>query len=207
MGRPDHYQDPEVARTYGKRYARGLDRWKHERKAAILGSWIEEARPARVLEVACGPGRFYETYGRFRGVACDLSWEMLLEFRAAHPEAVLVRADAMALPFATGSFDVVFATRFLSHLRGAFRARVLGELARVSAGVVIIDGRHRYNLRFLSRWIRRTLGLAHAHKLRHTYGQFRRELEAAGLEVLRTRSIAWGLSARFLVLAKKKTEN
>ncbi len=129
---------------------------------------------------------------------------MLRRFRRAHPGSRLLQADAAALPFPAGSFDVVFATRFLSHLRAGYRARVLSEMVRVSSDRVILDGRHRYNLRFLSRWVRRSLGLSHAHKLRHTYRQFREELEAAGLEVARMRSIAWGLSARFLVLARKK---
>ena len=117
---------------------------------------------------------------------------------------VVPRGDAAALPFPAGSFDVVFATRFLSHLRAGYRARVLEELGRVTRDRLILDGRHRYNLRYLSRWALRTLGLAHAHKLRHTYHQFREELAGAGFEALRMRSIAWGLSARFLVEARKR---
>ncbi|HVR74204.1 MAG TPA: class I SAM-dependent methyltransferase [Planctomycetota bacterium] len=203
-GRPGYYQDREVVASYHLRYESGFAKWKHERKKSILRSWIKKTNPTRLLEVACGPGRFYETYRDYRATACDLSSEMLEELRSRFPEASLVRADALALPFRPQSFDVVFATRFLSHLRGEFRRRVLAELVRVSRRRVILDARHCYNLRYLSRWMRRRLGLARADKLRHTYGQFRRELEEAGLEVLEVRSIAWGLSARFLVLCEKR---
>lgn len=201
-GRPSYYQDPEIAAGYARRWAGGVARWKHERKLRILTAWLGCAR--RVLEVACGPGRFPSAVsGRF-AVALDLSRAMLEEYRRQRPLGLYVRSDASRLPFPDDSYDAVTCIRYLSHLRGSFRARVLAELVRVSKSEVIIDGRHRYNLRYISRWVRRRLGLAHADKLRHTYREFYRELEAAGLEIVETRSIAWGLSARFLVRARKK---
>ncbi|MGE3166979.1 MAG: class I SAM-dependent methyltransferase [Planctomycetota bacterium] len=200
-GRPSYYQDPQIAASYGRRWERGFARWKHERKLGILARWLAPARS--VLEVACGPGRFPSAVaGRF-AVALDLSAAMLREYRLRGAGVHLVRADASRLPFADGSFETVTCIRYLSHLRGEFRATVLAELVRVTSNEVIIDGRHRYNLRFISRWIRRRLRLAHADKLRHTFGEFHRELQAAGLEIVATRSIAWGLSARFLVRARK----
>ena len=203
-GRPAHYQDREVVESYAaSRYASGLARWKHRRKAAVLRRWIGGTSPSRVLEVACGPGRFFETYRAFPSISGDLSREMLEAFRQTYPDARLVRIEASALPFPDATFDVVFATRFLSHLRGEYRASVLRELARVSRQAVILDGRHPYNWRFLSRWVRRRLGLSHADKLRIGYPAFRAELESAGLDVIRFQSIAWGLSGRFLVLARR----
>jgi len=204
IGRPQHYESDAVAAAYHKRYESGFARWKHARKLRLLRRWIAAPKPARVLEVACGPGRFYATHSGVWSVSLDRAAPMLSRFRAQHADARLVRGDAATRPFDDGTFDVVLAIRFLAHLRGAYRARVLGELVRVTRGSVILDGRHRYNLRFASRWIRRRLGLAHADKLRHTYGEFRRELETAGLEVEEFRSIGWGLSARFLVRARKR---
>lgn len=203
IGRPEHYENAEVVRTYHERYEGGWAAWKHRRKLRLLAAWIGTPEPNRVLEVACGPGRFYEAYRQFPSVSVDRSQPMLNRSRLRYPDAPLVRSDAAALPFRSGSFDVVFSTRFLSHLRGEFRATVLRELVRVSARAVILDGRHPYNLRYASRWVRRRLRLSHADKLRHTFTQFREELGAAGLEVRGFRSIAWGLSGRFLVLAEK----
>jgi ubiquinone/menaquinone biosynthesis C-methylase UbiE len=157
-----------------------------------------------VLDVACGPGRFFETYQRVQSVGLDRSRGMLERFRTEKPEAMVLQGDAYRLPFAPNSFDLVLSTRFVSHLRGAYRARVLSEMARVTRDGVILDGRHCYNLRYVSRWVRRRLGLAHADKLRHTYAEFRRELGEAGLQVERVHSVAWGLSARFLIHARKR---
>ena len=190
-----------MATSYSERYASGWARWKHERKVALLRRWLAGADS--VLAVACGSGRFHEVALDASRVGVDLSRPMLREHLRQHRSARLVNGDASRLPFADGSFDTVLCMRFLSHLRDAYRARVLHELVRVARRQVILDGRHRYNLRFASRWIRRRLGLAHADKLRHSYGQFREELEAAGLRVQELRSIAWGLSARFVVRAEK----
>ena len=205
IGRPDFYQNREVVKSYHLRYESGIAKWKNERKKAILSGWMRRAQPARMLDVACGPARLYDIYRDYHPVSCDLSFEMLEEFSAGHPEAELVRADAAALPFASRSFDLVVAIRFLAHLRGEYRRRVLDELVRVSRRYVILDGRHRYNLRFFSRWLRRRLRLSHADKLRHTYGQFRAELSAAGLHVREFRSVGWGLSARFVMLCEIST--
>jgi SAM-dependent methyltransferase len=200
-GRPDHYRDPEVVRAYRTRFTGGIKGWKDRRKSAVLGAWIDAVRPAGVLEVACGPGRFGAVYRGHPTVGCDLSMEML---RAPGGPDPIGQGDAALLRFPTGA-SMSCSRPGSSPPRAGYRARVLAEMVRVSRDRVILDGRHRYNLRFLSRWILRTLRLMHAHKLRHTYRQFREELEGAGLEVLRMRSIAWGLSARFLVEARKRT--
>ncbi|MFN0058101.1 MAG: class I SAM-dependent methyltransferase [Planctomycetota bacterium] len=207
-GRPAHYLKREVVATYGERYARGFALWKHRRKCAVLERWL---RPMPdVLEVACGPGRFHEvTRGRSapagrRYVGVDRSLAMLESYRAAHPTAWLVVADASALPFAEASFHAVLCVRFVTHLRGDFRRRVLSELRRVASDAVMIDHRHLYNLRTLSRWLRFRVGLAHAQKLRHSYRAIEQELNDAGLQLVETRSIAWGLSARVLLRATRK---
>jgi ubiquinone/menaquinone biosynthesis C-methylase UbiE len=155
-----------------------------------------------LIEVACGPGRFWPVAGatpnRFY-VGVDRSITMLKRFRAEHPTACLVVADARRLPFADGSFDAGLCIRFLSHLRGEFRRAVLRELRRVNCGGVVLDARHPYNLRTLSRWIRWRLGLAPARKLRWTRTVLAAELAAAGLLMREFKSIAWGLSARVLL--------
>lgn len=202
QGRPQYYQDREVAASYHQRYQRGLLRWKHQRKCDLIGSWLQGAES--VLEVACGPGRFHNVMCEHRHVGIDLSREMINEYRQRESYESVAVADASRLPFADNSFDFVMSTRFLAHLRDEYREQVLRELVRVCRRGVILDGRHRYNFRFASRWIRRRLGLAKSDKLRHTYQQFRDELASVGLEVEELRSIAWGLSARFVLRARKR---
>ena len=84
--------------------------------------------PSLVLDLACGTGDLCETLARagHRPVGVDFSAGML---RVAHTDAPLVRADALRLPFADGTFAGItcgFALRNFAAL-----APVLGECARV----------------------------------------------------------------------------
>ena len=73
--------------------------------------------PARTLDVACGTG-FLTRHLRGEITALDQS-ERMLEIAAERvPEAMLVSGDALALPFADGSFDRLFTGHFYGHLRG-----------------------------------------------------------------------------------------
>ena len=104
----------------------GLDqRWRRETAAAVV-------RPGdRVLDVCCGTGDLAlgaaESGGMVTGV--DFSDPMLDRARAKAPELDWVSGDALALPFANGSFDAVtigFGLRNLANVE-----RGLEELRRV----------------------------------------------------------------------------
>ena len=99
---------------------------------AQLDALIEQARPASLLDVGCGDGVLTERWARklaparVAGVdAGDL--RAVWERRSAASFAV---ADAEALPFADGEFDVVAAIELLEHVERPGRA--LAELARVA---------------------------------------------------------------------------
>lgn len=103
-----------------------------ESSAGLLG----DVTGRRVLEVGCGAASCARWLAR-RGaypVAFDLSAGMLGEARAASRRAgvdvPLVQADAEALPFADGSFDVA-ATAFGAVPFVADPARVMREVYRV----------------------------------------------------------------------------
>jgi hypothetical protein len=75
---------------------------------------------------------------------------------AAAPEPKLV-GDAFALPFADGSFDLVFSSLFLHHFCESEVVALLAEFARVARRAVLISDVERHNLAcwFLpaSRWL------------------------------------------------------
>jgi len=89
----------------------------------------------RVLDVACGPGEtalfLAESFGA-RVTGTDLAAHMLRRARDAARgrglELPLVRADALALPFAGASFDVALIECTLALLP---KERVLAEMVRV----------------------------------------------------------------------------
>ncbi len=96
-----------------------------------------------VLDVGCGPGRYAnalrDALPSRPVVACDLSAGMVAV--AGPPAAV---ATAAALPFRDRAFAASLALHMLYHLESPDRA--LAELARVTAGLVLIltnDVEHR----------------------------------------------------------------
>ena len=118
--------------------------WERQEPAFDVVAWTlelaEVAVGASVLDVGCGNGRYLDAMAAagVEAVGCDLSAGML---RSAAAHRVVV-ADAMALPFASGRFDVVLAPHMLYHVpdrRAASREfrRVLAPGGRC---VVVANG-------------------------------------------------------------------
>jgi SAM-dependent methyltransferase len=98
---------------------------------------------ARVLDLGCGPGldvRALAREGRLV-VGADHDADLLTQARSdVPPQSGFVRADAAALPFASGSFDAARAERLLQHVPDP--AAVVAEMTRVTRGggrVVLVD--------------------------------------------------------------------
>lgn len=111
------------------------DDWHEERERLIR--WISELQPARTLDVACGTG-FLTRHLRGEVVGLDQSASMLEVASAQVPHAEFVQGDALALPFADGSVDRVFASYFYCHLEDEDRRRFLTEVRRVARELVVV---------------------------------------------------------------------
>jgi len=92
----------------------------------------EELNGKRVLDVGCGMGRFAEVATRWGAnlVGVDLSEAAVVAARnlADHP-ATMFQADVFHLPFAAGSFDVIYSIGVLHHTPDC--ARAFAELPRL----------------------------------------------------------------------------
>jgi SAM-dependent methyltransferase len=88
---------------------------------------IAEVHPTRVLDVGCGEGRLASLYAAPEVVCVDGS-EAAVE-QAAERGLDVQLADARALPFPDGSFDVVTCSHMLYHLPDPDQA--LAEFVRV----------------------------------------------------------------------------
>ncbi|MBP2251569.1 SAM-dependent methyltransferase [Halarchaeum solikamskense] len=149
------YQADEVAAEYeDKRFSGGGRLIDRREKQAVLDA-LGPLDGKRVLEVACGTGRFTVLCAQ-RGAditGMDISAAMLREGRAKARQVGVddhlefMRGDAARLPFPDDYFDAVFAMRFF-HLADT-PAKFLSEMARVSKGDVFFDTFNRYSTRSL----------------------------------------------------------
>jgi demethylmenaquinone methyltransferase/2-methoxy-6-polyprenyl-1,4-benzoquinol methylase len=128
---------PDAVRTMFDRIAPVYDAMNHAMTAGLDRRWRAETARAvvspgdRVLDSCCGTGDLaiacMRAGGRVTGL--DFSERMLDRARGKSDEVEWVEADALALPFAEGSFDaatVGFGVRNLEDL-----GKGLGELRRV----------------------------------------------------------------------------
>jgi ubiquinone/menaquinone biosynthesis C-methylase UbiE len=111
------------------------------RKANEVARWLHAAgvrRPARALDFGCGTGLSTASLSETLGAECevtgvDVSAESVWEARARHggPARRFVHADAPALPFDDGTFDVVFTACVFHHIARGGQLHWSRELARV----------------------------------------------------------------------------
>lgn len=105
-----------------------------------------DQRAARLIDVACGSGRFLEqtldAFPRLNATALDLSGPYLEEARerlAAWPQTDFVEANAEAMPIADGAFDLAVSIYLFHELPPRVRPVVARELARaVKPGGLVV---------------------------------------------------------------------
>ncbi|MEZ3114345.1 class I SAM-dependent methyltransferase [Halobaculum sp. MBLA0147] len=152
------YQDDSVAQEYeDKRFSGGGRLIDRREKEAVLDA-VGPVDGERVLEIACGTGRFTVMLAE-RGadvVGLDISDAMLTQGREKARRAGVadsiefMRGDAGRLPFPDDHFDAVMAMRFF-HLADTPEA-YLTELARVAREVVFFDTFNDASLRVVYNW-------------------------------------------------------
>ena len=153
------YQADEVAEEYEeKRFSRGGRLIDRREKQAVLDA-IGPLEDEKILEIACGTGRFTVMLAE-RGadiVGLDISAAMLQQGRqkarsagvADHLE--FMRGDAARLPFPDDYFDTVFAMRFF-HLADT-PATFLSEMRRVARERVVFDTFNAASTRSIYNWL------------------------------------------------------
>jgi SAM-dependent methyltransferase len=99
-------------------------------RALLICAWL---RPATALDVGGGMGLLVEA---LRGLGCSaFGLELSLYAIAQAPPAIrrsFCQADALALPFADGTFDLAASVNVLEHIPAPRLPLVLKECARVA---------------------------------------------------------------------------
>jgi ubiquinone/menaquinone biosynthesis C-methylase UbiE len=152
------YQADDVAEEYDeKRFSKGGRLIDRREKQAVLDA-LGPVEDKKVLEIACGTGRFTAMLAE-RGadiIGLDISGPMLQQGRERAQAAGVadsleyMRGDAGRLPFPDDHFDAVFAMRFF-HLADT-PEDFLAEMRRVSNEQIFFDTFNRYSTRSLYNW-------------------------------------------------------
>lgn len=168
-----------VAAAYNKRY----DTHRFDGLEAVLQRFIGESGCADVAEVGCGTGHWLcALRGRVRTAAgLDLSANMLQRARTSAPFALVTRARAEHLPWATGCFDRLFCINALHHFSDAVAfVREAHRVLRPGAALLIVglDPHTRLDRWWIYDYFPSALEADRARYL--SAATVRRRLEAAG---------------------------
>jgi SAM-dependent methyltransferase len=94
-----------------------------------------------VLDVGCGAGanlRWMSERNPSRIVGCDQAGEMVRLAKQNAPSAEVVQIDGETLPFSDGEFDLITTVTVLQHNPDLLRAKLLGEICRVSRDEILL---------------------------------------------------------------------
>jgi ubiquinone/menaquinone biosynthesis C-methylase UbiE len=103
-----------------------------------LIEFVQSLPPARTLDVACGSG-FLTRHLDGLVVGLDQSPAMVTLTQSRLPEGIVLRGDALDLPFADKSFDRVFTGHFYGHLPPDERHVFLAQCRRVARELIVVD--------------------------------------------------------------------
>jgi len=143
-----------------------------------------DSNKIKILDVACGTGRFFKLYGKRKIYGIDISNDMLKQARKSK-KAVLKVADAEKIPYAKNSFDIVITAQFIQHLEDYMP--YLKEMVRVckSKGYLIMDFPNKYSLASLARFFKRLFKRAKRPYTFFTRKQIKKIAEKLDLEVIK----------------------
>jgi len=144
-----------------------------------------------VLEVGCGSALVLrgisKVIGADKKIGCDLASSVLTAAKIEIPESILVRADAMCLPFKDSTIDLVILSDILEHV--ANPSLLLKEARRVAKHIAFKIPLEKCLMIKLQEILRRKriYGLEH-HQSGHLYAWNKRQalsiLAAVGLKPL-----------------------
>jgi SAM-dependent methyltransferase len=108
-------------------------------KVNYISDYVDLSRKS-ILDVGCGNGFFtYYFSKRAYSVGIDYSRHMI----SINPCDLLIQGSALALPFKTNSFDLVFCSNLLHHVKDP--ETVVREMKRISKKFVVLSEPNRNN--------------------------------------------------------------
>jgi ubiquinone/menaquinone biosynthesis C-methylase UbiE len=130
---------PHYEKTFSLPVLRAFER---EEISRVLE--VTRVRGKRVLDIGCGYGKYsgiWEREGARLVVGLDFSPGMIRRARERHPGSHYLVGDAFSPPFRDQCFDLVTCIGVANYYRDV--GPLLGEMARLSRGEVILTFPHR----------------------------------------------------------------
>ena len=186
------YQSADVAADYDehrfrtpKRQRRNARKWNAIQKALALTDGVKS-----IVDLPCGTGPLHRQSrarglrsGRQRHLGRDDAAGGQTAGRATRQHRGLCARRRRSAAVRTKSADCLMSIRFLFHVDGETRRRMLREFGRVSRRWIIADYRHKYSFRYGVWKISSTLGLTKRPFERVSVKSMKSEFEDAGLRV------------------------
>lgn len=228
MTRPANSTSPALTGSYDESVARfdveGVaakypsafgSSWREQREAGCIRRFLATL-PAgsRVLDLPCGTGRLTPLLAE-RGleiVGADSSPHMVglaaanwATWQTAHPEsssrATFDVREGGRTEFEDGAFDAIVCNRLFHHFReSATRVAVLSEFRRICWGRMLVSFFNSFSvgsIRFhMKHWLR---GTTPTDRIPIPMETLVRDIEAAGLKVVGTSAVNWGISPLWYV--------
>ena len=179
-----HYEGDYTPEMIAWRQAGAIDKANHIK--AMLGSRASEVES--VLEVGCGTGAVLAEVVKLGIGSRHVGVDAANPAEHADPQARELELELLCsteerLPFADGSFDLVYASHVLEHVQD--ERGFLAELKRVSKGYVFVEVPCELVLRSSGAALQKTLNIGHINA--YTKESFVLKLATSGLDVLDAR--------------------
>lgn len=188
--RPVELEPREAYRLWAPNYPPRPHNLLMEIEQAALLPWLPEVRGRRVLDAACGSGRYAAIVRERGGKVIGLDFSAAMLARAEHAFA-RVQGDLCAIPLPNACMEVIVCGLALGDVSDL--AAVLHEFARVLCvgGVLVYSDLHAtWHARGWKRTFRGADNRPYAVRYRaRDEAEHRRALEAAGLRLEAMRSI------------------
>lgn len=163
---------------------------KRDHLLRLIAQELGPCDAQNVLDLGCGIGAYHDGLkGRLRSLhGADVSKKSIDVARAAHPWVDYMHFDGETLPYADGSFSVVFAICVMHHVPPALWPRFTAEMNRVlvPGGLGVIFEHNPYNP--ATQYIVRSCDIDKDAVLLRPY-RLRRLFRDAGFQNMTTRTI------------------
>lgn len=120
----------EAGQHYDKQFTNHIGWYVDASESEPLLDLVKDLRGKKILDVGCGTGRHLSRFPEGNELfGVDLSESMLAEARAKNKQGTFEAASADNLPYDDNTFDLVFSSRVIQHMRD--QQAMIDEMARV----------------------------------------------------------------------------